>query len=383
MQAQVLYGIGDIRREVVDRPKLRENMVLVKVMAAGICGSDIPRIYQTGAHKMPLIPGHEFSGLVEETGAGADVKWKGKRVGIFPLIPCMKCPQCLKRRYEMCQSYDYLGSRTDGGFAEYAVVPEWNLLELPEEVTFEQAAMLEPSSVAMHAVRGILEGDEKVVGSTDAVGKVDGISNEAMQAGGSLEEEGRLTGAVAVCGLGTIGLLITMILKSMGMQKVFVLGNKSAQEKMAERIGIPRENICNTAKEDALHWIVEKTDGQGVEIFFECVGKNETVNLALSAAASGGRVMMVGNPASDMLMDRDIYWKILRKQLLIKGTWNSSYQGEEGDDWHRVLRALKEGWLHPEDLITHRLSLEKLGEGLTIMRDKTEDYVKIMMRPEG
>ena len=386
MYAQNLHDIGDLRFEEMEKPHIQEGMVLVKVMAAGICGSDIARVYTTGAHRMPLVPGHEFSGIVVETasqtsysGAGGrhDTEinqkdmadelctkangqekagqgqkerdgggWLGRRVGIFPLIPCMQCPQCRKKQYEMCRSYSYLGSRTDGGFAEYVAVPEWNLMELPDEVTYEQAAMLEPASVAMHAIRAMNVNKRE---------------------------------SVAVCGLGTIGLLTAMHLKGMGLDKVYVLGNKEAQRRMAERIGIAPEDFCDTKTQEPLSWLSEKTNGQGVDVFFECIGKNEIVKLAIDAVTPGGRIMLVGNPASDMMLEKGVYWQILRKQLTLKGTWNSSYLGEEEDDWHQVLRAIAEGRIHPEELITHRLALGDLSKGLEIMRDKTEDYVKIMV----
>ena len=95
MKAQVLHDIGDIRYEEVPLPELKEGWALVKVMAAGICGSDIPRIYRTGAHVHPLIPGHEFSGQVIKTFSGESV-WDGKREGVFPLIPCGECDCCRK-----------------------------------------------------------------------------------------------------------------------------------------------------------------------------------------------------------------------------------------------------------------------------------------------
>ena len=155
MKAWVLEDIGNIKYKEVLKPQISENEVLVQVKAAGICGSDIPRIYQTGAHQMPLIPGHEFSGQVVQTGENADVKWQNKRVGIFPLIPCHNCVACQKGQYELCRNYSYLGSRRDGGFAEYVAVPECNLIELPENVSYEEAAMLEPMSVACHALRRV------------------------------------------------------------------------------------------------------------------------------------------------------------------------------------------------------------------------------------
>lgn len=358
MKAYVLHKINDLHFEEVVRPVPQAHSVLVRVEAVGICGSDIPRIFYNGAHRMPLIPGHEFAGTVVELGAEADRYWQDKRVGIFPLIPCMSCPQCLKKKYEMCKKYDYLGSRSDGGFAEYVAVPEWNLLELPEQVTFEQAAMLEPASVAMHAIRSIAAVSET------------GDSDENVGIGTDK--------AVAICGLGTIGLLTAMHLKGMGVERVYVLGNKDAQRQMAARIGIEETYFCDTRKEDAKRWIMDKTDGAGVDVFFECIGKKEIVELGLEAATAGGRVMLVGNPASDMALQRDVYWQILRKQLTLKGTWNSSFGHAEEDDWNLVLQAIAAGKIHPEELITHRFGLQELYKGMEIMRDKSEDYVKIM-----
>ena len=105
MKAWVLHGVGDLRLEEIPEPELKAGEVLVAVHAAGICGSDIPRIYKTGAHVDPLIPGHEFSGEVVKTGPGSDTKWLGKRVGIFAQIPCGRCGPCRKKRYEMCRHY--------------------------------------------------------------------------------------------------------------------------------------------------------------------------------------------------------------------------------------------------------------------------------------
>ena len=108
MKAYVLHGIGDYRYEEIQKPCAAAGTVLVHVKAAGICGSDIPRIYRTGAYQHPLIPGHEFAGEVVEAGEGISSSLVGKRVGVFPLIPCMSCPQCQKKQYEMCSNYSYL-----------------------------------------------------------------------------------------------------------------------------------------------------------------------------------------------------------------------------------------------------------------------------------
>lgn len=346
MNAYVLHGPNNIRYEEVAIPSPMPGEVLVEVKACGICGSDVPRAYKTGAHVHPLIIGHEFSGVVTALGEGADEKWLNKRVGIFPLIPCKECLPCKGKQYEMCRNYSYLGSRRDGGFAEYVAVPQDNLIELPDEVSFEEAAMLEPMAVAVHAMRGI------------------GIQK---------------TDSVAICGMGTIGLLLLMFLKGLGVDNIYVIGNKESQKKNAVLAGVNASDFCDTRLVNPEKWLLEKTDDKGVDAFFECVGKNETVLQAVNMTTPGGRIMLVGNPYSDMNLDKQVYWKILRNQLTLKGTWNSSFTHEESDDWHYVLQNLKEKRVSPEKLISHRFSLEELEKGLEIMRDKTEDYVKILI----
>lgn len=123
---------------------------------------------------------------------------------------------------------------------------------------------------------------------------------------------------------------------------------------------------------------MERTAGNGADIFFECVGKNETYALAVQNTAPAGKVLLVGNPHSSMHLEKDIYWKILRNQLTVIGTWNSSFTRRPDDDWNYVLDRLARRRISPLNLITHRFSMENLSDGLEIMRDKTEDYVKIM-----
>lgn len=346
MKAYVLHGIGDIRYEEIKRPVLKPGEVLIEVKAAGICGSDIPRIFETGTYSYPLIPGHEFSGVVVEAGGESRNRWLGKRAGVFPLLPCMECAPCREEHYEMCRKYSYLGSRTNGGFAEYVAVPEWNLLELPDNVSYEAAAMLEPMAVAVHAMRRM-----------------------------DLSKKDK----VAVCGLGTIGLLLLLFLKEAGIEELFVIGNKEFQKKNALALGIPKERYFDGGKEDAAACIMKAAGDLGVDVFFECVGKNETVSEAVRAAAPGGRIQLVGNPASDMKLDKTVYWKILRNQLTIKGTWNSSFSHEKTDDWHYVLERLKQGAIYPEQYITQKFSPEELEKGLQIMKDKSQEYAKVMI----
>ena len=402
MKAWVLHDINDIRMEEVKKPVPGKGEALVRVMAAGICGSDIPRIFKTGAHNMPLIPGHEFSGVVEavgeyydsglekdeaastgradgnkKTGGNYADAWVGKRVGIFPLIPCRKCDSCQHELYEMCKNYNYLGSRCDGAFAEYVTVPVANLIELPDNVSFQAAAMLEPMAVAVHAMRA--------------------MEKELIKYKNSIR--------IAVCGVGTIGLLLCMVLKASGYENIIAIGNKEAQRQPAmdagakvfakfdgkttdifceEQVGsLVRESV--NGKPDPLSEGASATfvEGMDFDVFFECVGKNETLSLGVEKLNFHGVLITVGNPYSDMTLDRNIYWKILRNQLTIRGVWNSSFTGHDNDDWHYVLKLLSENnsknAMDPSVLITHEFTIDDLMRGLTIMRDKTEYYCKVML----
>lgn len=369
MKAWILHGVNDIRLEERKEPVPGAGEVLVAVKAAGICGSDIPRIYKTGAHVHPLVPGHEFSGVVVDAGPNVSGEWQKRRVGVFPLIPCGGCAPCMNKQYEICRNYDYLGSRRDGGFAEYVVVPVKNLIPLPEGVSFEEAAMLEPMAVAAHAMRRVMTQ----------------MPEKAGAAGSGAAAKNKAAGdRVAVFGLGTIGLLLVMMLlegrKAQGkpIDGIFVIGNKEFQKQKILELGLSENAYCDGRTQNAVQWLMEHTDGWGADVVFECVGRNETVGQALDGAAPGSRVCLLGNPASDMVLEKSIYWKILRNQLTVTGTWNSSFTHEVTDDWRYVMDRLSAKKIAPEGLISHRLSLEELERGLHIMRDKSEDYCKVM-----
>ena len=352
MRAWVLHGIGDLRLETVKPPRPGSGEVLVSVKAAGICGSDIPRIFDTGAHVHPLIPGHEFAGVVEDLGQGVDPAWRKKRVGIFPLLPCQKCLPCERGAYELCRSYRYLGSRCNGGFAEYVAVPAWNLVELPKNVSFEEAAMLEPMAVAVHALR---RGTEELTLDMDA--------------------------PVAVCGLGPIGLLLVMFLLEAGYRNLYAVGKKESQKARAVSMGILPDHYLDSRTSRPEECL--KSCGDGMAIFFECTGRSHVTAMGVECARPAGRVVLVGNPCSHVAFEKEIYWRILRNQLTVIGTWNSSFAGEGENDWDYVLERLETGCIAPAGLISHRFSLERLREGLAVMREKKEDSCKIMIEMNG
>lgn len=344
MRAYVLEAVNELRYKEVETPKCKSGYALVEVKAAGICGSDIPRIFETGTYHFPTIPGHEFSGVVREVEDEEYKDFIGERVGVFPLIPCKECAPCKEGSYELCRNYNYLGSRCDGGFADYVLVPIWNLLPLPEGISFEEAAMLEPVCVARHAIGRL----PKVEGKT-----------------------------VCIFGPGTIGMLMAQWLQILGAADVMLAGTKQEQADLAEKLGIHK--FCNVKKQNVEEFILENTKGQGVDIAIEGVGSNETLTRCLQVVKPGGDLLMVGNPHGDAQIEKSAFWQILRKQLKIYGTWNSSYHGGLDSDWTEALKAIESGKLKPELQITHRLAFDELHKGLKIMKERKEFYNKVMV----
>lgn len=333
MNAYVLHGVNDLRYEEVDIPPCPEGWAVVRVKAAGICSSDIPRIYTKGTYHFPTIPGHELSGDVCSVGSEVDKDWIGKRVGIFPLIPCKKCPQCDSKHYEMCLHYDYVGSRRNGGFAEYVSVPVWNLILLPDSMSYITAAMLEPLSVALHAMR---------------IGDIKPSDN------------------VGIIGTGMIGISAAQWAKMMGAGGVTIIGRNEAKRQIVEEYGV-EYRICKDSD----------TIGK-FDIVLEAVGTISAIEQAIRAAIPGGTVILLGNPVGDIILRQDVYWLILRKQLRVLGTWNSFYDGKETSDWINAVAAITERKVNVQSLVTHTYPQDELLHGLELMRDHSEPYCKVM-----
>jgi L-iditol 2-dehydrogenase len=302
------------------------------VKAAGICSSDIPRIFTKGTYHFPTIPGHEFSGIVFSVGSDEDSALVGKHVGIFPLIPCKQCEQCQQKHYEMCKSYDYVGSRRDGGFAEFVAVPIWNLVLLADNISFRAAAMLEPISVALHATKiaGVKESDH-----------------------------------VAVIGTGMIGICAAQWANKYKAESVLVIGRNSSKRQLVEN--------CNLS-----YSIYSDIEGLQFDVVIEAVGTPDSISQAISHTKPGGTVVLMGNPSGDINLSQSVYWQILRKQLVIKGTWNSSYDGLNKSDWTESVSALLDNSINVEPLISHIYPQNELMVGLTLMKEHKEPYCKVM-----
>lgn len=329
MKAYVLHQVGDLRYEDVPVPECLPGWALIKVKAAGICSSDIPRIFTKGTYHFPTIPGHEFSGIVVKVGDEKNSDLIGKHVGVFPLIPCRTCDQCHNKHYEMCRHYDYIGSRRDGAYAEYVAVPIWNLIPISKSILFEEAALLEPLSVALHAIKM-----------------------------GQINEDT----CVAIIGTGMIGIAAGLWAKKMNAKRVVVIGRNESKRKLVEQAGL----LYDTKLENEYDFVLE------------AVGSPDSITSSINLARAGGHLIFMGNPSGNIELKQDVYWKILRKQLHISGTWNSSYDGANMSDWTEAIKSLELGSINIKSLISHSYSQEDLKLGLELMSQHKESYCKIM-----
>ena len=324
-----LHGVNDLRYEDICLAECKSDEVIIEIKSCGICGSDISRVYTKGTYHFPTVIGHEFSGKVVYD---PEDKITGEKVAVFPLLPCFKCKSCEEGSYATCESYDYYGSRRDGGMAEYIVVKRWNILIMPQNLSYDEGAMCEPVSVARHAALklGIQKGDN-----------------------------------LFVSGAGPIGLIAGMWAKMLGAKDVYYIDVDARKIEFANTLGF-KEYKGNVLIDCAL----------------EGTGYGDALAKCLEAIKPHGSMVLMGNPSGDVSMTQNTYWHILRKELKISGTWNSSFNDTE-NDWRESLKAMADGLIDVKPLITHRLPLSRCNEAFEMMKSRSEFYNKVMLNMNG
>lgn len=349
MHALVLHSVGDLRYEEVPQPSPAWGEVKVRIAFCGVCGSDIPRVFVKGTYRFPTIPGHEFAGVVEELGEGVTRFQVGDPVAVFPLLWCGRCAACEQGKYVMCHDYDYLGSRSDGGFAEYVIAPERNLLKVPPGVSLEEASMTEPAAVALHAVR---------CGGGTGIGE-----------------------SVAIFGAGPIGVMAAQWVRTLGTSQVILFDIIPEKLALAHDLGF--EHVFDSRMEDPLSVLNHLTGNRGVDLAIEAAGCPPTTLQALAAAARGGRVVLLGNPSGDVTLPMELISQVMRREVRICGTWNSEYSHTGNrNDWSEVLEALASHRIHLSKLVTHRIALNAGAGAFSMMRDRTEFFSKVLITPD-
>lgn len=346
MLAAVLHAPADLRYEEIEVPRIGPDDVLLKVKAAGNCGSDLQRIMVEGTHVFPCIPGHEFSGEIVKLGNKVDSFKVGDRVTAYPLIPCMRCKWCRQGEYNLCEDYDYLGSRSDGAFAEYVKVPARNLVLLPKEVGLEEAAMTDPACVALHGIK---------------------------RAGGI-----RMGQSVAILGVGPIGMLACQWVKAMGAGKIIAVDIIEDKLKVVRDFGV--DSCINAKKEDVVEKIIEETKGEGVDLVMETAGSLATQRASFLIAAKRGRVIHIGRSYSDVLLPDEVFSRIFRRELEVYGAVNSNFSPLD-NEWKTTLQFMASGAIKTKSLISHRIKLENITETFKKMYQGKMIYNKIIFSP--
>jgi propanol-preferring alcohol dehydrogenase len=344
MRAARFYKVGEpLKIEKIPIPELDPEDVLVDVKACGICGSDIHIVYEgvTPTAYSPITLGHEPSGVI--ASIGSEVKgWKvGERVTINPFLTCGKCINCISGNSQICLSRRVVGIHAEGGLAEFLKVPAKNLIRLPENVLFDQGAIIADAvATPFHAVtkRGALQGGEKV----------------------------------AVFGCGGLGIHGVQISRICGASLVIAIDAIDQTLERAKKVGA--DEVINPQKENAVQKIKEITGGMGVDLALEFIGHRETIEQAIHCVRGGGRMVIVGLGPENILLPPPTHF--VRTELSFLGSYGSTNQ-----EIRMVVDLVANGKLKLSDSITERFPLEEVNQALDHLHKKIGNPIRIVIEP--
>lgn len=341
-----LHGPRDLRVEQLSDPRpIEKGEVLVRVDAAGVCGSDLHMFLDAkmgdAKLKSPLVLGHEFAGTIEAVGDEALSEQltqlrPGMRVAVDPAQPCGSCELCLRGHPNLCTNLHFCGQYPDGGcFCERIVMPARCCYELPAALDAESGALLEPLGIALHAV-----GLAKVHGGESAV----------------------------IVGAGPIGLLILKVARIAGMNPVFVIEQLPWRLGLVEKFGgIP----IDSARTDAREKLLVHTLGRGVDVAFEAAWADQSIQLAADVVRYGGRLVLVGIPRDDQLTMHHTTARRRGLTIFLSRRMKHTYP--------RATHLVENGLVDVKGLVTHRFPLTQTPEAFALNADYRDHVVKVMI----
>jgi len=320
MKSVVIHAEGNVCVEERPEPQLQhDDDVKVRVVSSGLCGSDIPRIFAGGAHFYPITLGHEFSGYVEACGAAINDLRAGDAVACVPLLPCFDCPECRREFFSLCKHYQFVGSRSDGGNAEYIVVKRANLIALPKNMAIEDGAFIEPITVGLHA----------------------------FHLAGGCENKN-----VIIVGAGTIGLLAMQCARALGAKSVTAIDINPDKLQLASELGATY--TFNSREQDVNTIAAGLEEARFDQLVLETAGTPQTVSLAIEIAGPRAQLALIGTLHHDLTLTAPVFGQILRKEMTLIGSW-MNYSGPwPGEEWTTATHLLTEKKLMLEPLIAHR-----------------------------
>ena len=350
MKTAMLYGGPDIRVEEIPDPEPGPGEVLVRVRAAGICGSDLHGYRQPRPGvTYPIRAGHELSGEVVALGRGVVGLSPGQRVGIEPmhLLGCGTCPRCLRGDYHICPRRGQRDGTSihSSGFSELDLVAARNVFPLPDGVSLDDAAILDVYAVGVHGVNRLPV---------------------------------KPFHSVVVLGTGAVGLTQGQVARALGARQVIVVGTRDEPLEMARSCGAA-DAVVNASKVDPVRAVLDLTDGDGADVVFETVGgRGDTVAQACDMATYGGKVGVVGLFVEPVSIDTR---PAMRKELDVR--WVNSYSTWGGvREFQIALDLMASGRVQARPLITHRVSLDRVAEGFAWANDKrSSGAIKVLVVP--
>jgi 2-desacetyl-2-hydroxyethyl bacteriochlorophyllide A dehydrogenase len=334
MRRVVVYP-GRIAVEAADIPAPGPHDALVRMHAAGVCGSDLHAAH--GRHpfvSLPYRPGHEVVGVIETMGSAAEGFTPGQRVIVTPYLPCWKCKMCTSGRENLCENLGFFGcGHPQGGMADYFTLAADRLYPVPDDLDDHAAALIEPLSTPVHAVR--LAGD--VAGRS-----------------------------VAVLGAGTIGLFALAVLRAHGAGKIISTDPNPSKRARAAALGA---DVTIDARSPDVARQVRETLGGSADIVFDCVAVQSSMDQAIAIADKGGTVVVVGVPATDVTVPLPI---VQDHQIRIQGS--ATYLPE---DYRDSVDLLRRGAVKTADFVTATRPLDQVAEAFEIA--SSGEHVKVLV----
>ena len=317
------------------KPDIESDEVLIQVKKVGICGSDVGS-YESGGPYLPgKIIGHEFSGELVQIGENVKKLKEGMKVTVNPQIPCFKCYYCLHDQENMCKLQNYsLGTTEDGAMREFINVRAERVHILPDNVTYEEGATIEPLSVAVYAVK---------------------------QSGFQLGQN------AAIIGAGPIGLMTIQVLRSAGANKIYVLEPVESKQKIAMEVGADKAFLPK-----AWNKIVRLTDKLGPDHVYDCVGLSSTFTTSLQLIKKGGNIALIGMHAKTLEINN----------ILLMTTNNISVRGVYGynhDIFKTAINLYAQKKVRVDPLITNRIRLEQVPEMFKVLGNPPHEELKVIV----
>ncbi len=337
MLQQVMTAPGVIEFNEVPVPKIKEGQVLIKIMKIGVCGSDIHVFH--GLHPFtsyPVTQGHEVSGEITEIGAGVAGLHVGQRVTIQPQVVCGKCYPCRHGKYNLCEELKVMGFQTTGTASHFFAVDAAKVTPLPDDMSFDEGAMIEPLAVAVHAIR--------------QAGGVQGMK-------------------IAVLGAGPIGILVAQVAKGMGADSVLITDISDVRLAKAKECGI--DYTVNTKHHDFGDAMLEHFGPDKADVIYDCAGNNITMGQAIKYARKGSTIILVAVFAGMAEIDLAV---LNDKELDL----NSSMM-YRNEDYIDAIRLVNEGKVQLKPLISQQFAFKDYQKAYEYIEANTETTMKVII----